>query len=104
MPSGKEFLAKHRRNSSLFDVWSVVHWVTGIAVGWLMDPFVGLLIMVLWEPLEVLVLSPLLARWNILFGHESLRNSLSDIFFDATGVAVGYWGMRTLFEPPFELF
>lgn len=88
----------------MFDIWSVVHWVTGIAFGWLMDPFVGLLIMVLWEPLEVLVLSPLLARWNILFGHESLRNSLSDIFFDAAGVAVGYWGLRALFEPPFELF
>jgi hypothetical protein len=101
--SGRDFLAKHRRNTALFDVWSLVHLVTGLAVGWLMDPFVGLLIMVLWEPLEILVLSPILARYEILFGHESLRNSLSDIFFDGVGVAAGYWGLRALLDPPFHL-
>jgi hypothetical protein len=69
-----------------------------------MEPFVGLLIMVLWEPLEVLVLSPFLARFQILFGHESLRNSLSDIFFDGVGVAVGYWVLLPLVDPPFTLF
>ena len=99
---GHEFLAKHRRNDALFDVWSIVHLVTGIAVGWLMDPFIGLLVMVLWEPLEVLVLSPLLARHEILFGHESLRNSLSDILFDGLGVAIGFWGLTALWEPPFH--
>lgn len=101
---GRDFLAKHHRNDSLFDGWSIVHLVTGIAVGWLMEPFIGLLIMVLWEPLEVLVLSPFLARFKILFGHESLRNSLSDIFFDGVGVAIGLWVLTPLADPPFHLF
>lgn len=100
----REFLAKHRRNEALLDVWSWVHLVTGIAVGWLVEPFIGLFVMVLWEPLEILVLSPFLARFNILFGHESLRNSLSDIFFDCVGVALGYWGLTAIVEPPFRLF
>lgn len=104
MGAHHEFLAKHRRNTALFDVWSLVHLVTGIGCGWLMDPFIGLLILVLWEPLEILVLSPFLARFQILFGHESLRNSLSDIFFDGLGVALGFWGLRALWDPPFMLF
>jgi cytochrome b len=95
----------HRpRNDLLFDVWSIVHVVTGIAMAWVMDPFIALLIMVIWEPLEILVLSPLLARIDITFGHETLRNSLSDIFFDCVGVAVGYWVLTPLLEPPFHWF
>lgn len=78
--------------------------VTGIAFGWLADPFVALLVMVLWEPLEIFILSPLLWRKGILFGHESLNNSLSDIFFDALGVALGYWLLSALISPPFRLF
>ena len=100
----REFLARHRRNDAFFDVWSIVHVITGVALGWLMDPFVGLLIMVLWEPLEILVLSPFLARFKILFGHESLKNSLSDVLFDAIGVALGYWALTPLIDPPFRLF
>jgi hypothetical protein len=94
----------HRRNDALFDVWSLVHLATGILGGWLVDPFVALLAMVLWEPLEILVLSPFLGRRGILFGHESLRNSLSDIFFDGLGVAIGFWGLTMLWEPPFHWF
>lgn len=104
MASHHEFLARHRRNDALVDIWSVVHVVTGAVLGWVMDPFIALLIMVLWEPLEILVLSPLLARRNILFGHESLRNSLSDIAFDGAGVAIGVWVLTPLFDPPFFLF
>lgn len=92
------------RNDLLFDVWSLVHLVTGILMAWVMDPFVALLIMVLWEPLEILVLSPLLAQAGIVFGHESLRNSLSDIFFDCLGVAIGWWVVSRLWDPPFHLF
>lgn len=102
--SHHEFLARHRRNDALFDLWSLVHLVTGIGLGWILDPFVALLLMVLWEPLEILVLSPLLARWNILFGHESLRNSLSDIAFDGLGVALGFWVLTPLVAPPFHWF
>ena len=101
---GKEFLARHRRNSALFDVWSLVHLGTGIVGAWVMDPLILLLVMTLWEPLEILVLSPFLARFGILFGHESLRNSLSDIAFNCLGVAIGYWGLSSLWDPPFHLF
>lgn len=95
---------KHkRRNEALFDVWSVVHLLTGVILGWLLSPFLALLIMVLWEPLEVLILSPMLARRGIVFGHESLKNSLSDIFFDVLGVALGYWVLLNIFSPPFYL-
>lgn len=100
----RAFLAGRRRNDALFDIWSLVHLATGIILGWVMDPFVALLIMVVWEPLEILVLSPFLARFNILFGHESLRNSLSDILFNAIGVATGFWGLTALWAPPFHLF
>jgi hypothetical protein len=96
--------AGHRRNDAIVDVWSAVHLLTGILGGWLVEPFVALLIMVLWEPLEILVLSPFLGRRGILFGHESLRNSLSDIFFDGAGVALGFWGLTALWAPPFRLF
>lgn len=94
----------HRRNDALVDIWSLVHLVTGILGGWLVDPFIALLVMVLWEPLEILVLSPFLGRRGILFGHESLRNSLSDIAFDGLGVAIGWWGLTALWDPPFHLF
>ena len=92
------------RNNTLFDIWSIVHLVTGALAGWVVDPFVALLVLVLWEPLEVLVLSPWLARHGIEFGRETLRNSLSDIFFDAVGVAIGFYGITALWGPPFHLF
>lgn len=104
MADHHEFLAKHRRNTALFDVWSLVHLATGVLLGWVMSPFVALLLMTLWEPLEILVLSPILARFGILFGHESLRNSLSDIAFNCAGVALGHWGLTALVAPPFHLF
>ncbi len=102
--AGHEFLAKHRRNDALFDIWSLGHVVLGILGGWLMDPFIALLALVLWEPFEILVLSKLLARRHILFGHESMRNSMSDIVFDAAGVALGYWLLTPLWAPPFHWF
>jgi hypothetical protein len=103
-PAHREFLARHRRNNSLFDIWSLVHLVTGMLMAWVMAPFVALLILVLWEPLEILVLSPFFARFGILFGHESLKNSLSDIVFDCLGVALGVWVLTPLFDPPFHWF
>lgn len=93
-----------RRNNALFDVWSVVHFCTGVALGWLANPFIALAVMVLWEPLEVLVLSPLLARRGITFGYETLRNSLSDIVFDIAGVALGYIALTAWVVPPVHLF
>lgn len=93
------------RNDALVDPWSWVHLASGIGLGWCMDPFWALLILVLWEPLELWVLSPL--SWRLFgreFGHETLRNSLSDIVFDALGVLLGVWALRPLLDPPFVLF
>ncbi|MDB5170868.1 MAG: hypothetical protein JWO35_562 [Candidatus Saccharibacteria bacterium] len=93
-----------KRNDALFDPWSIVHLCTGVALGWVMDPFFALSLMILWEPLEIFVLSPFLARFDIVFGHETLRNSLSDIVFDAMGVGLGAWALTALATPPFNLF
>ena len=76
------------RNDTLFDAWSIVHVIFGIIFGLVFEPFTALVLLVLWEPLEILVLSPLLALKGIVFGHESLRNSLSDIVFDIIGVLI----------------
>lgn len=94
---------KSKRNGNLFDIWSVVHLGTGILAGWIMPPFIALSLMVLWEPFEVLLLSPLLDKRGITFGYESLRNSLSDILFDVIGVALGAT-LGTVAAAPFHLF
>lgn len=94
---------KHR-NDSLFDAWSIVHFLTGLMMGWTITPVVALALMVLWEPLEIFILSPILARINIEFGYETLRNSLSDIFFDTVGVLLGAYVLTWLVMPPFHLF
>lgn len=95
---------KQKRNDSLFDGWSIVHLLTGVAMGWLMPPYLALVLMVLWEPLEIFVLSPLLAKVGITFGYETLKNSLSDIFFDVIGVTLGAWVLTAVVAPPFHLF
>ena len=88
----------------MFDPWSIVHLGSGVIAGWIMPPFIALSVLVLWEPLEVLVLSPLLSRFGIVFGHESLRNVLSDIIFDFAGVLIGLLLLTPLINPPFSLF
>jgi hypothetical protein len=95
---------EHPRNDALFDAWSIVHLLTGVAMGWIMPPFIALTLMVLWEPFENLLLSPFLARYGIHFGYETLRNSLSDIVFDTVGVAIGFYLLSQLAPPPFYLF
>lgn len=87
---------KHKRNGNLFDKWSIVHLCTGALFGWLMSPLVAIVIMTLWEPFEILILSPLLARRGIVFGYETLRNSLSDIVFNTIGVILGALVLRIL--------
>jgi hypothetical protein len=93
-----------RRNESLFDFWSLTHITWGVFFGWIMNPFAALVIMVLWEPLEVLIISPIVAKFGYEFGYESIRNSLSDIFFDVIGVIIGAYLLTKLFTPPFYLF
>ncbi|HVW22894.1 MAG TPA: hypothetical protein VHB51_00145 [Candidatus Saccharimonadales bacterium] len=102
----QKFLAQRSlgRNDAWFDIWSLVHLVTGVIFGWIMAPFVALAIMIVWEPIEILGLSPLLARSHIHFGYETFRNSLSDIVVDVAGVALGYYLLLNLAVPPFHLF
>lgn len=92
---------ERHRNKNLFDGWSIVHLSIGIILGWTMSPFVALVIMTLWEPLEIFVLSPLLARFDIVFGHESLQNSLSDILFNTLGVTFGAYVLAEIVTIPF---
>lgn len=93
-----------KRNDVLFDRWSIIHLLTGIVLGWLVNPLVAIIGMVLWEPLEILVLSPLLARVNITFGFETLKNSLSDIVFDIAGVLIGSQLLAQILHAPFHWF
>jgi hypothetical protein len=94
----------HPRNGALFDRWSIVHMATGVIMGWLMDPWLALGLMVAWEPLEIFVLSPLLAKIGIEFGYETWRNSLSDIFFDMLGIALGYLLLSSILPVSFRLW
>lgn len=93
-----------RRNSSYADAWSLTHFAWAALLGWIMNPFFALAIMVLWEPIEIFIISPLLAKRGITFGYESIRNSLSDIVFDTAGVIFGAYILSQLFTPPFHLF
>lgn len=86
----RERAARGRQNNPL-DIWSLVHFLTGVAMGLLFSPVVAVTLMVLWEPLEIFILSPLLARRAIDLGYEGLRNSLSDIGVDTAGVLCGHY-------------
>lgn len=92
------------RNNALFDGWSIVHLLTGVAFGWIMSPVAAIIIMALWEPLEIFLISPAVARLGITFGFEALANSMSDILFNTTGVIIGAFALTTLATPPFHLF
>lgn len=101
----REKLLHGARNDRLFDLWSLVHVATGILLGWVMDPFIALVIMILWEPLEIFVLNPISMRlFDYPFGFESWRNAVSDIVFDAVGIAIGFYGVRAVWDPPFMLW
>lgn len=95
---------EHRRNEALYDKWSVTHVIWAMLLAWVMSPLAALIIMILWEPLENLVISPFVAQYGIEFGYESLRNSLSDIVFDVVGVLLAIFVLSKLFDPPFYLF
>ncbi len=93
------------RNDRVIDIWSAVHLTSAMLMGWVMDPFIALLLLIAYEPLELFVLYPLSMKlFNYPFGYESWRNSWSDMQFDAAGVALGYYGLRRLADAPFTLF
>jgi hypothetical protein len=77
-----------RRNNNNFDKWSLVHLSFGIIFGLIFSPLTALVILVAWEPIEIMLISPFLARHRITFGYETLKNSLSDIMFDSFGILI----------------
>lgn len=91
MTSGRRQDPRGERNDAYADLWSITHVLWGLLLGLLLHPFLALVILVLWEPFEVLIISPLAARFGVEFGHEGVRNSLMDILFDALGVALAVW-------------
>ena len=92
-------LGRRVRNHRLVDWWSAAHvlWAAGLAL--VIGPLWGFLALVAWEPLEILLLGPLLSRKGVAFGHEGWRNSLSDIVFDGVGTGVGYIVAVVLWDP-----
>ena len=78
------------RNGSLVDVWSFVHVGASALIAFLVGPLLAIVVTFAWEPLENFVISPLLGKFGILFGHETLKNSLSDLVFNAIGITMAY--------------
>ncbi len=91
----KNINASPKRNNKLFDKWSLVHLATSIILALILHPILALLVAWLWEPLELFILSPILKKFGIVFGHETLRNVISDLIFDLLGVLAG-WFIITL--------
>lgn len=93
------------RNSAILDLWSLVHFLSGVGLGWVMDSFWALVILIMWEPFEIFLLGPLVYKvFGKEFGYESFRNSASDIVMDILGLLAGLYLLRMLIEPPFILF
>lgn len=87
---------KPKRNNVLLDKWSLVHLFIGFGLGLLINPVVAVVILIAWEPIEIFILSPVLSRFNVVFGHETLRNSLSDMLVDCVGVLLGMLVLVTI--------
>lgn len=91
--------ASYARNDSLVDVWSPTHVAWGVVLTVLIGPWWALLVLTLWEPIEIFVLSPALARLGVRFGREAFVNSVSDLAFNAIGAAIGWYLLLPLWDP-----
>ncbi len=76
------------RNGQIIDIWSLIHLLSGIIFGLIFSPTTAIILLIAWEPIEIFVISPLLAKRKIYFGYESVVNSASDIIFDVLGVLI----------------
>jgi hypothetical protein len=92
-------LGRRVRNDHLVDGWSASHFAWGAGLAMLVGPWWSFALMVAWEPFEVFLLGPLLSRKGIAFGHETWRNSASDVVFDGAGAAAAYLVLRLLWDP-----
>ncbi|MFH1769525.1 MAG: hypothetical protein ABH833_02565 [Parcubacteria group bacterium] len=92
-------------NDKYWDGWSVLHVFVGVLLAWVMNPFIALFVMILYEPFEVRVICPwIYKRHGIVFGNESAKNILMDIMFDAIGILIGFYILRGVVNSPFILF
>jgi hypothetical protein len=79
-------------NGRIIDWWSLVHLVTGVVMGAVINPFIAIALMVLYEPFEIYIIYPMMYQnFGIVFGNESWVNSMSDIVIDVIGVCIGYY-------------
>lgn len=92
-------LGRRVRNNRLFDIWSLAHVAWGLGLGIFLGPWWAFGILVAWEPFEILLLGPWLARWGIPFGHETWRNSLSDVVFDGLGAGLAFVAVLPAWNP-----
>lgn len=92
-----------RIDDALVDSWSFAHVALGILLAVVLTPFWALVLLVLYEPLELLVLSPILDKRGISFANETLENSLMDIVFDTIGVLLGAYLVLPLLPKEFPL-
>ncbi len=78
------------RNGKLVDLWSLMHFASGIISVAFLPAWIAFILLAAWEPLENFIISPIAWRYfKINFGHESLQNAISDIVFDALGISFG---------------
>lgn len=92
-------LGRRVRNNRLVDIWSAAHVAWGLGLAILLGPWWAFGILAAWEPFEIFLLGPSLARWGIPFGHETWRNSLSDVFFDGAGAALAFFLILPVWNP-----
>ena len=92
-------------NNQLIDFWSIAHFLSGAALGWIMHPLVAIGLLTIFEPFEIYILFPFFyENFGIIFGHETYINSISDLIINSLGVAYGYFVLRKRYPPPFRLF
>jgi hypothetical protein len=92
-------LGRRVRNNALLDVWSASHFAWGVALAILLGPFWAVAILIAWEPFEIFLLGPTLARRGIPFGHETWRNSVSDMLVDIAGAATAFFLVLPFWDP-----
>ena len=88
-----------RSRDAYVDRWTAVHLVWGVLLAVLLPRFTALIVLVLWEPLFYLLLSPRLpgaraALAEARVGRPTLRNVLVDLVMDVAGVLLGVYVVR----------
>lgn len=96
---GEWKLKDPRRNNRLIDPWTFVHVVAGAAATLVVDPVAAFLILAVYEPVEIFLISPLMWEIGIEFGYETWRNALVDVIFNGVGVLLGWYVILPRWNP-----